>query len=136
MRVYQITHECLIRDYHGAGRAWAAVADGVVVATSFTPGDSPGCWADKPAWVAAVEQHATDIDAGLLPTCRGSEAAAAMAELAAALRRLPQTVSPSPLPADGAAQHGSGSTHRSTGRPSPNTASGAVQKLASDWRGC
>ena len=89
MRVYQITHECLIRDYHGAGRAWAAVADGVVVALRYM-GDSPGCWADKPAWVAAVEQHATGLDAGLLPTCRGSKALAAMAEAAAACDDCPK----------------------------------------------
>jgi len=81
MRIYQITPECLGNDYDGAGKAWAAIVGGQVTALRYM-GKCPTDWDAKPAWIAAIEAHATGLDSHLLPTCRGSKALTAMAAAA------------------------------------------------------
>ena len=84
----QLTQECLDRDYRGAGKAWAAVQNGQVVALRYM--DHRPEWPDKPAWVAAIQEHATGLDERCLPVCRGNQALAKMAAAAQACADCPR----------------------------------------------
>ncbi len=88
MRVIDISSECLERDYHGCGKAWGALRDGVVVAIRYM--DHAADWPTEPAWVRAVREHATGLGGSLLPTCHGSHKLAAMAAAAQACDDCPR----------------------------------------------
>ena len=84
MTIYKIPTD--LSDYHGAGKAWAAIAGDHVLALRYM-GEHPipGCGDyDVPAWVRAVTETATGLDASNLPTCHGSHALAAVAAAAQA----------------------------------------------------
>lgn len=86
MQTYEIARELV--DYRGAGKAWAAVADGRVVALRYMDA-APLDWPDKPAWVAAVEQTAAGLDESLLPVAHGSQTLARVAQAAQACEDCP-----------------------------------------------
>jgi hypothetical protein len=87
----KLSAQCLERDYHGAGKAWAAIRDGEVVALRYM-GDHPiaghGDY-EVPDWVRAVMQASTGLDDSFLPVCRGSQALAALASAAQACADCP-----------------------------------------------
>jgi hypothetical protein len=84
MNVLDLTAECLDRDYHGCGKAWAAVKEDQVVALRYMGEDHTGNWPTEPelpAWVKAVRRAAMGSDTRGLPT---SWASRNLAKLAAA----------------------------------------------------
>jgi hypothetical protein len=42
MHVYDLTSECLDREYHGCGKAWVAIKDGRVIAIRYMGEDYTG----------------------------------------------------------------------------------------------
>ena len=86
MTLYQVPKD--LKDYHGCGKAWAAIKDGQVVALRYM-GDCPRDWPDKPAWIAAVEQAADGLDESFLPTAGSSKALTAIAQAASACEDCP-----------------------------------------------
>lgn len=88
MTIYQIPSD--LRDYHGCGKAWAAVSpSGEILAIRYM-GDHFLDWPAMPAWIAAVKRHATGLDECCLPTCRSSKALAIMAAAAQACDDCPK----------------------------------------------
>lgn len=83
MLVIDLTAECLDREYHGCGKAWAAVKNGKIVALRYM-GEFAADRSGLPAWIRAVCNSATGLDDHMLPTARSSKALAAIAVAASA----------------------------------------------------
>ena len=92
MHVYCLTAECLEKDYHGCGKAWAAVKNGVVVALRYMGEDHTGDWPQSavPAWAEAVRRAAQGSDNHGLPTSWSSRNLAALAKAAEACGDCPK----------------------------------------------
>jgi hypothetical protein len=81
-QLYDLTPDCLQRDYHGCGKAWAAVKDGLVIALRYM--DFAADTAKLPAWVRAVRDNAGGLDGAMLPTANSSADFTKLAAAAAA----------------------------------------------------
>ena len=82
MKVYDLTPKCLERDYHGCGKAWAAIDDkDRVVALRYM--DSHWIdFKDLPKWIRALRKAAKSQDSRGLPTAHSSAAYALLANAA------------------------------------------------------
>ena len=90
MDVFQLRSDCLEKEYHGCGKAWAAIKDGQVVALRYM-GDYPLDWRDQPEWIKAFQQAAIDLgECFLLTTNDGSTKLAAIAAAAEACADCPR----------------------------------------------
>jgi hypothetical protein len=89
MRVYKLSQEVLDRDYHGCGKAWAAIKDGEVRALRYM--DSHWIGHDQlPEWVKAVNGNCSGLDSRNLPVAHSSTAYKRMAEAAQACDDCPK----------------------------------------------
>lgn len=86
----KIEQTCMDRDYHGCGRAWAAVVGGQVVAIRYM-GDHVADDTALPAWVRAVRDNAEGLDSHLLPTAWSSNGLSKLAGAAEAAGDCPRT---------------------------------------------
>lgn len=90
MAIHKISESC--SDYHGCGKAWAAIVDGEVVALRYM-GDHPlpgyGDY-EVPNWVRAVLDNVNGLDERYLPVCRGSKALSKVAQAAEACDDCPK----------------------------------------------
>ena len=86
MTHYTITKECLATEYHGAGKAWAAVRDGQVVALRYM-GDHPipghGDYT-VPDWIRGILDAAEGLDDHFLPITHSSKGLTKLASAASA----------------------------------------------------
>jgi len=78
---YDIPPGILARDYHGAGKAWAAVRDGKVIALRYMGEHRPEI-GTLPAWVREVRTHAEGLDNHMLPTAWSSHGLSKLAQAA------------------------------------------------------
>ena len=78
---YDIPADVLRRDYHGAGKAWAAVRDQQIVGLRYL-GDYRLDFLALPKWVRAVHNNAEGLDNSILPTAWSSKGLSKLAEAA------------------------------------------------------
>ncbi len=78
MTHYTITPACIEADYHGAGRAWAAVEGDRVVALRYMR-DRPIDDSELPGWITTVIVAADGLDSHGLPVIQSRAGFAAMA---------------------------------------------------------
>lgn len=82
--VLEIPKDVLDRDYHGCGKAWAAVKNGKIAAIRYM-GDHTPDFNGLPEWVRAIQGNAEGLDHSMLPTAwsgRGLSRLAAAAQAA------------------------------------------------------
>lgn len=98
---FEITSECLTNDYHGYGKAWAAIKDGKVIALTYMSqgtypmSDPRRNWGGKteralPAWIRAVRNNAEGLDDQTLPTAWSSHGLNKLAIAASACSDCPK----------------------------------------------
>tara|TARA_Y100000310_G_scaffold307482_1_gene349603 strand:- start:4268 stop:4795 length:528 start_codon:yes stop_codon:yes gene_type:complete len=80
--VYLIPNDVLDRDYHGAGKAWAAIAQGEVVAIRYVD-NFDELVRELPEWVNAANDNAEGRQFNMLPTAWSSNG---LSKLATAVR--------------------------------------------------
>jgi hypothetical protein len=94
MIVFPLSKDCLDNQYHGCGKAWAAMREGQVVALAyFEPVVAPNPRDDDiapPAWVRAVQDAEEGCDSGVLPTAWSSAGLAKIAAAAGAAADYPR----------------------------------------------
>lgn len=99
--VFQLTSDCLTNDYHGCGKAWAAVKDGAVVALRYmSQGTYPianprGNWGGNierglPNWIQAIRKNAEGLDNHTLPTAWSSRGLSKLSAAASACADCPK----------------------------------------------
>lgn len=88
-----ITPECLERQYHGCGKAWAAVQNGKIIAMRYI-GERriQTAYEGLPAWVKAVNDNAEGRDNRMLPTAWSSRGLGAMAAAASECSDCPRKI--------------------------------------------
>jgi hypothetical protein len=91
-RTYKLSETVLNRDYHGCGKAWAAIKNGEVIAIRYMGDDlyiRSGC-ENLLAWIKAVDKNCEGLDSHFLPTVHSSKGLSKMAQAAESAGDCPQ----------------------------------------------
>jgi hypothetical protein len=88
MTLFEISEDCKATQYHGCGKAWAAIKDDKVVAIRYMD----RCQVDRselPKWVQAVASNSEGLDNHMLPTAWSSKGLSMLAAAAQACEDCP-----------------------------------------------